>query len=45
MGVSYWKDEMALGVPAIDEAHEALFLELARLGKLSDQHSVLHSAT
>ena len=35
---SYWKEEMALGVPAIDEAHEALFLELARLSQLSDQH-------
>ena len=35
---SHWKDEMALGVPAIDEAHEALFLELARLSQLSDQH-------
>ena len=29
---------MALGVPAIDEAHEAMFLELARLSQLSDQH-------
>lgn len=35
---SQWKDEMALGVPAIDEAHEALFLELARLSQLDDQH-------
>ncbi|MGV8866008.1 MAG: bacteriohemerythrin [Janthinobacterium svalbardensis] len=38
MGISAWKGEMALGVPAIDEAHEALFQELARLGQLSDQH-------
>jgi hemerythrin len=38
MGISGWKEEMALGVPAIDEAHEALFQELARLGHLSDQN-------
>ena len=35
---SQWKEEMALGVPAIDAAHEALFLELARLSQLDDRH-------
>lgn len=35
---SHWKEEMALGVPAIDEAHEALFLELGRLSQLGDPH-------
>jgi hemerythrin len=35
---SHWKEEMALGVPAIDEAHEALFLELGRLSQLGEQH-------
>ena len=34
MGISAWKDEMALGVPAIDEAHEALFQELAQFYRL-----------
>ncbi|MGK5077059.1 bacteriohemerythrin [Janthinobacterium sp. HLX7-2] len=33
---SQWKEEMALGVPAIDEAHEALFMALARLSQLGD---------
>ena len=41
MGISGWKDEMALGVPAIDEAHEALFQELARLGPVSYTHLTL----
>ena len=38
MLTSQWKQDMALGVPAIDEAHEALFDELARLAQLADQH-------
>ena len=33
-----WKDEMALGVPAIDAAHRALFEELARLEQLDDRY-------
>jgi len=37
MLTSQWKADMALGVPAIDEAHEALFDELARLARLADQ--------
>lgn len=36
MLTSQWKQDMALGVPAIDEAHEALFDELARLAQLAD---------
>lgn len=36
MLTSQWKPDMALGVPAIDEAHEALFDELARLAQLAD---------
>lgn len=38
MWKSQWKDEMALGVPAIDAAHQALFDELARLEQLEDQY-------
>ena len=37
MLTSQWKADMALGVPAIYEAHEALFDELARLARLADQ--------
>ncbi len=36
MLTSQWKQDMALGIPAIDEAHEALFDELARLAHLAD---------
>lgn len=36
MLTSQWKQDMALGVPAIDAAHEALFDELARLEHLAD---------
>ena len=36
MLTSQWKQDMALGVPAIDAAHEALFDELARLERLAD---------
>ena len=35
---SQWKDEMALGVPAIDAAHRALFDQLARLEQLDDRY-------
>ena len=35
MLTSQWKADMALGVPALDEAHEALFDELARLEQLA----------
>ena len=38
MLTSRWKQDMALGNPALDAAHEALFDELARLDKLGDQH-------
>ena len=35
MFTSQWKTDMALGVPALDDAHEALFDELARLEHLA----------
>ena len=35
MFTSQWKTDMALGIPAIDDAHEALFDELARLEHLA----------
>lgn len=32
-----WNEEMALGLPAIDEAHAALFSAIAHLAQLDDQ--------
>jgi|SRR5471032_1506715 len=32
-----WNEEMALGLPAIDETHAALFLTIAHLEQLDDQ--------